>query len=270
MIYKTIQPSQHLQHIVKDYSLLHFKCDSIQIKPFPANTRHCLVFYLKGTVNCYDFKESKFQTFPKISINGTQISRYNFHLDNEFLMLSVNFNPTGLSKFLRMPITEFTDKRINANDLLDNDISQIYERLVNIISYDEMISILEKYLWNRIKRINIEIKPIDRVTNVLSISTDTLSIKKLASHSCLSVSQFERLFYKINGVTPKFYYRINRFNNAYQMKELNPKTDWLSIAIQFGYYDYQHLVSDFKTFSLTVPNSLIQQQALSPERVLNL
>lgn len=49
MIYKVIQPSFHLHAFVKNYLLLHFTFDKnipVPVKPFPASTLQCLVFYV--------------------------------------------------------------------------------------------------------------------------------------------------------------------------------------------------------------------------------
>jgi len=76
MIYKIIQPAEHLQPFVKDYTLFHFmsdKNDSIPVKPFPANTEHCLVFYLRGSVSAFESKSGISSAFAKIAINGSQI-----------------------------------------------------------------------------------------------------------------------------------------------------------------------------------------------------
>ena len=92
----------------------------------------------------------------------------------------------------------------------------------------------------------------------------------MAGLACLSISQFERRFIQLTGITPKFFTRINRFYNAYQLKDQNPKMDWLRIAVETGYHDYQHLVKDFKQFSNVTPHSLLAAQAQSPERILGL
>lgn len=46
--------------------------------------------------------------------------------------------------------------------------------------------------------------------------------------------------------------------------------DWLRIALETGYHDYQHLVKDFKQFSGVTPHSLLVAQAQSPERILGI
>ena len=271
MIYKSIQPSLHLQGIVKDYLLLHFEFDNnspISVKPFPANTHHSLVFYLRGYVTAFNFRTGVSKVYPKTSINGSQISRFDFHLSPHYLMFSVNFQPSGLTKFLNLPLTEFVDERIDAEAILNPGIHQLHEQMVNANSYESIVQMVELYLWKRIQNLKTDYHPIDKVAQIIAAQPARFDVKKLANFACLSISQFERKFMQQMGITPKFYARINRFYQAYQIKDSNPTADWLSIALETGYYDYQHLVKDFKQFSATSPHSLLEAQAKAPERIL--
>ena len=49
-----------------------------------------------------------------------------------------------------------------------------------------------------------------------------------------------------------------------------PDIDWFTVAINFGYADYQHLVKDFKLFTQATPNLWIQEEGASPEKLLRL
>jgi len=60
--------------------------------------------------------------------------------------------------------------------------------------------------------------------------------------------------------------KIVRFDRAYRLRNSNPKTDWLYIALACGYYDYQHLVKDFKTFVNLTPTAFYEIEQASPER----
>jgi transcriptional regulator GlxA family with amidase domain len=90
----------------------------------------------------------------------------------------------------------------------------------------------------------------------------------IASHACLSASQFERRFVQQVGVTPKFYARMCRFHKAFKLKKRFPDIKWLDIAWKTGYTDYQHLVRDCKQFSGTTPNLLLQEENQSPAQML--
>ncbi len=273
MIYQIIQPSVHLQSFVKDYQLLHCifdKASKAPVKPFPSTTQHSLVFYLRGGITAVKPLTNTSEKFVTIAINGAQVSNFNFHLSQEFLMLSVNFQPGCLSKFLRLPLVEFLDKRIDATAILNPEIQQVFEQMANAVINEGLVKIIETFLWKRIQGLKNNFQPIDEVSRLMVNNPTTYSIKTLASHACLSVSQFERRFIQQEGISPKLFDRINRFNNAFLLKSLYPNLDWLSIAVRSNYNDYQHLAKDFKQFSGTTPNSLLEAEANAPARILEL
>jgi transcriptional regulator GlxA family with amidase domain len=72
------------------------------------------------------------------------------------------------------------------------------------------------------------------------------------------------------GISPKTYARIVRFDNAMKLQNAQPHKDWLSIALDCGYYDYQHMVKDFKDFTRETPTEFVQKEDSAPERVLGL
>lgn len=273
MIYKIIQPSPHLQSFVKDYLLVHFVFDKnsiLPVKPFPASTLQCLVFYIKGVVTTYNPALGKFIPLPQIAVNGSLTSRRDYILSNDFLLLSVAFHPCALSKFLRLPLTEFVDERVDAEAILNPEIHRAHQRMLDAASYENIIQIAEEYLSKRIQNLKTDFLPIDKVAALIPDNTALFTIEKMASEACLSISQFERKFIQLTGIAPKFFTRICRFYNAYQLKDRYPESDWLSIALKAGYYDYQHLVKDFKQFADVAPHSLLEAQAKSPERILGI
>jgi transcriptional regulator GlxA family with amidase domain len=83
------------------------------------------------------------------------------------------------------------------------------------------------------------------------------SIDSLAAAACLSARQFERSFVERVGMGPKLYSRIVRFDRAFRLKEREPAADWLSVALACGYYDYRHLVRDFRDFAGVTPPALL-------------
>ena len=96
------------------------------------------------------------------------------------------------------------------------------------------------------------------------------SLDWLAGQACLSPRQLERKFVERVGVGPKLFSRIARFHQAFLWKEAHSGTDWLSVAVRFGYTDFHHLFKDFREFAGVTPNSLLAEYALSPEKILRL
>jgi len=52
------------------------------------------------------------------------------------------------------------------------------------------------------------------------------------------------------------------------MKNRFPKKDWLSIAIECGYHDYQHLAKDYKEFTGLSPAQFTELDTKGPDRII--
>jgi transcriptional regulator GlxA family with amidase domain len=78
--------------------------------------------------------------------------------------------------------------------------------------------------------------------------------------------QFDRKFLERVGISPKQYLQVIRFDKAFRMKNRFPQKDWLTIALHCGYYDYQHLVKDYKEFTGYTPNQFLAIDNNAAER----
>ena len=57
-----------------------------------------------------------------------------------------------------------------------------------------------------------------------------------------------------------------RFDRAFREKNLRPDSDWQQIAFDCNYYDYQHLVRDYKEFTGLRPTDFHQLESSVPDR----
>jgi AraC-like DNA-binding protein len=275
MIFKEILPSKALQYLVKSYLLVHWDVGKSPqftlVKPYPTCLEQSLVFFVHGYIHSEDLTTNITQKINTNAIFGQQVARLNFHCTTcpDFLMFKVDFQPSGLYR-LGLPAHELTHCFVDSESVFNSEVRQINERLANASSYTEMIEIVENYLLCKIKKVKTEPHHLDKVANLLYANPSRFSLDYLADQSCLSPRQFERKFTERMGVNPKLYSRISRFYQAFSFKEANPATDWLTIALNFGYHDYQHLSKDFKQFGNVTPNILIDEYALRVEKLLGL
>lgn len=133
-------------------------------------------------------------------------------------------------------------------------------------NFNEMVVVVELFLLKQINRGVKEFHRLDHVSNRILQSNENLNIEWLAKESCLSLRQYERKFIERMGISPRYFNKIVRFENAFRMKNKHPHLDWLTIAIQCGYYDYQHLVKDYKKFTNQTPTEFHLLDSSSPER----
>lgn len=273
MIYKYIAPGQPLQEFVRDYLVAHFvfdKNEPIPFKPYSPKPEQTITFLPRGYLTIVNPVTGQTYISPNASVCGQQISRYNFHLTPEYLMIRVHFHPGALYRLLGMPLSRFTDGWFDAEPVISREVREVNERLVNCPDYSQMIEVVEDYLKSKIKKIKAGKHSLDQVASYILADPTRFSLDWLATQACLSPRQFNRKFTERMGIGPKLYSRVVRFYKAYQYKETHPHEDWLTIALLFGYSDYQHMAKDFKDLANVTPNLWIDQDNHSPERILHL
>jgi len=273
VIYQYIAPSPPLREFVRDYLIAHFifdKGQDIPFKPYSPKPEQTITFLPKGSLTMENLTTGERRVAPVISISGQQVSRYNFYLTSEYQMLRVHFHPGALYRLLRIPLTEFTDCWFDARTVITREIQEVNERLSNCLKYAHMIAVIEDYLLRKIKKVPADSHPLDNIACSILTNPSRFSLDWLAKQSCLCPRQFNRKFSERMGVGPKLYSRVVRFYKAYQYKEAHPQDNWLTIALLFGYSDYQHMVKDFRQFAQVSPNLWVNQDNQSPERILQL
>lgn len=273
MICQRIYPAPPIRQYIKEYLVLHMRFGkdiSSPIKAYPVNPEEGMTFVIRGTKTAETVETGEFKIRPKTCIFGLPTTRQNLHLPSEYMMVHVRFHPGAIHKLLRIPMYELLHQYVEAQTILGREIDDVEDQLSNATTYDELPLILDRYFTKKVTRVKFGFEPIDRVGSVILANPQAFNLTQTASDACLSFRQFEKRFERQVGVTPKYFARICRFYQAYSLKDARQELDWLSIAIQTGYSDYQHLVKDFKQFAGVTPNMLIQESNLNPERQLKL
>jgi AraC-like DNA-binding protein len=188
------------------------------------------------------------------------------HVGKEFLLIQVVFQPGGLYRMTGIPTIDLKNQYFDAAAVLGNEIKMVNEHLANIEDFPKMLPVVEEFLLSLARKSTYKIRPVDKVGMVMLENVNRYSLDWLARESCLSSKQLERNFNERIGINPKYFARIIKFDKAFRMKNAFPDRDWLSIAIDCGYYDYQHLVRDYKEFTGMTPVNFYLQEMKSPER----
>ncbi|MEJ7683361.1 MAG: helix-turn-helix domain-containing protein [Segetibacter sp.] len=268
MIFKLLSPSPALSQYVRNYQLIHFVFTGATekpVKPYPPRPEQCMIFYPRDPLTLeYQTTQQKVLQ-PRSIISGQVVSRQNLHIGDDYIVLKVIFYPGALFHFVQLSLTEITDWNIDAEAVFSKEIRLLNERLNSTDNLQTMVTLVEDFLFKRIQKSKIAYNPIDPVAKLLLCHPDKFSLNYLAKQSCLSARQFQRKFSERVGVSPKLFARISRFDKAFRLKFYNPSLDWLRIAVELGYHDYQHLTKEFTEFADVLPNSLIQEESRSPE-----
>jgi AraC-like DNA-binding protein len=272
MICKRMKPHPLVTRFIKEYLIIHLKFDEselVPVKAYPINPKQGITFQFRGFLTAetpsFNTKEKR----PGVNIFGISNARQNFYQTHEFMLVNVEFQPGFLSHFLTTNMAEIPNGSLDASLILGSEVNAVNDELANTPNYESLPQILDNYFIRKIKRLKNDFLPIDTVGKLIYYKPSDFKLDKTAKEACMSQRSFENIFLQRTGVTPKYFARICRFYQAYETKELYPETDWLSIAVQNGYSDYQHLVKDFKHFADVTPNIFLEHINLNPEKRLH-
>jgi AraC-like DNA-binding protein len=273
MLLKDFLPSPILREYVKYFGIVHLSFsekENIPVKVYTPKPGDSIEFFLR---------EPEFVSYPEDNkkhkrsspiIVGQYSLVTNRYVGNEFLFLNINLQPGAFYRLTGIPSYKLTNTYIDAEAVFSKEIRLINEQLKIARSYTEIITLAESFILMLIKQSKKDAHRIDMAAKILLQSTDHISMDWLAKESCLSSRQFERKFKERMGVSPALLARLARFDKAFKMKNAAPEKDWLSIAVQCGYHDYQHLVRDYKDFTGLTPTAFFQTDNQAPERIFGL
>lgn len=270
MILRDVLPNSALQEYVRKHQIIRFVFGANDVLPFKAYSprpEHCLIFLLRDKLNVSYLNSDKLLIHPKCTINGQHTIVTNRYVPRDFWSLQIVLQPGALFRLTGIPSYELTNTFIDAEAVWGRDIRETHEQMSNTDDVDKSILIAEAFLEKIIRKSKRDLHGIDRVSQLILGQNKVISIDNLANQAYLSSRQFHRKFTERMGVNPKVYDRIVRFEKAFRMKNAYPDLDWLTIALHTGYYDYQHLVKDYKDFTKLTPAGFYETDTKAPERI---
>lgn len=190
-------------------------------------------------------------------------------IGNNFLVFQIIFFPGALYRLTGMPSSEIRNEYIDATSVFGNHLYQVNEMLAEAKDYGTMIRLANEFVRELITTFKKPKRPIDDACSLL-LQAENYSVERIARESFLSVRQLERQFKERTGVNPKLYERIIRFDKAFRLKNSQPQYDWLRIAVECGYHDYQHLSKAYKDFTGLSPTGFHALEEKAPERLFGL
>lgn len=101
---------------------------------------------------------------------------------------------------------------------------------------------------------------LDDAVNHLYYRHRTTRIEDLAEHYRISRRHFERIFKAELGCTPKAFLRTARFHQTMRDLFLAARGDYLSLALDHGYYDQSHFIHEFSSFVGKSPALFFDEQ----------
>jgi len=85
------------------------------------------------------------------------------------------------------------------------------------------------------------------------------NVNAVALQLGVSERHLRRVFHETVGVNPKLFAQLSRFRRALRAARADERATWAEIALDAGYYDQAHLISEFRSIAGATPRALLDE-----------
>jgi len=190
--------------------------------------------------------------------NGIRDKYYMINQTGKLRVYGVSFFPAGLYPILKIPISEFSDKTIELDLIIKNFTNSIVSKIKLDDSISDTVAIIEEELANIVDVSLIPTKETQRLFESFH-RNNNLKIDSFCNMHGINQRRLERLSKKYIGVSPKAFNRITRFQEIIKLLEINDE-NFTAITYNNNYYDQNHFIKDFKSFTGTTPTEFLKSK----------
>jgi AraC-like DNA-binding protein len=254
-------PVQHplLKNYIKFFWELQIESTQLNHKIIPQRNIN-LRFNLSDTQH-YLYSNDKANLLENVYFTGLQDQfRYaHLQLNGKVDVLGVCFSPEGFYPFSKIPVSEFKNQILGADEVGIKMINSISEKLKEAHGIASRITILENELALLLANNNQIPDNFRQIFNDLNQNNNSLQISEFCLKNNLSIRTLERMYNKYIGVSANTYNTLNRFHNSLNQLLKNDYSKLSDLAYDFGYFDQMHFIKEFKRFAGNTPKNFIQQ-----------
>jgi AraC-like DNA-binding protein len=172
-------------------------------------------------------------------------------------MLGVYFRPGRAAAFLRVAMSELTDRTVAIDDVWGTSGLRLAEELSDLDEASR-VNRLESRLLACLPVTSGSTGSIDMpaVTAHILRHRGRVTIDAMARAAGVSRQHFSRQFRQHLGISPKLYCRLARFHAGLAHAHDQGRVDWAQTALDLGYADQSHMIAEFRQFSALTPQAL--------------
>jgi AraC-like DNA-binding protein len=177
--------------------------------------------------------------------------------------LGVRFRPGRAAAALRVAACDLTDAQIPLSDIW-GDADVFVERIGEVASLAEQVAALDAALVKRLPRNAHRPSEVDvAVARILSTG-GRIGIEFLSETMGRTRQHLARMFARHVGLSPKTLARVVRARAAVEGLRRTPMVQCSALALDLGYYDQAHLVTELKALTGLTPGGWSAERQAVP------
>ena len=193
-----------------------------------------------------------------LTLFGQTILPEQITLTENFTLIAYFFKPFALSNLFGFSAQELTDHPISLNLLPAQTAKDIEEQLLNASSINEMLGLLDDFIFALITKVKTDTRLIGYATRLIAANPSKEILIKVQDELCLTERTFQRMFEQKVGISPNQYRRVAQFNAAFQQLNRRQFKLFTDIAFTHHYADQSHFIRAFKEFTHITPKEYLK------------
>jgi AraC-like DNA-binding protein len=247
MAMSTSKPAPILEPYIKQYWCIEnvlSKGEQYVHRIIPCGLSE-LMFYLGEIPLVLDSRKSFNEN---VVLNGHQKEFFDIQIANQISLFSIAFHPQGLMKFFNIPLNEAYNQNIPLKYIDKVFEKELFPRLQDAETFEQRVEIVNTHFIKLLSKnyANFEFQRVSHIVNTIKSSNGLIDVDSLSSEACLSRKQFERVFTRHIGSTPKQYLKTVRLQLSLHLKGNDKSKSLTQLAYDCGYYDQSHFINEFK------------------------
>jgi len=272
-VFRTASPSPALRGWVSRYQIIHLDFRSAGAPPPKAywpRPASAMAFYPRDPEVVTRADNGPVRTKPRSVIIGQATQLEHRRGGQDFFVFQAEFHPGALYRLTGgLKSTDLADDFEDAEAVFPRRVAQANRALAEAEDVETMIAVVDALLIDLVTiaaaRPRMDSNACDWAARQLC-GKPIASLSDLAGRAGLSTRQLHRGFLNRIGVEPSMLGRVSRFDRLLRARNLNRDWDWLSLALDAGYYDHRHMARDFQLFTGMSPSGFHALEMAAPER----
>jgi len=198
------------------------------------------------------------QQLPPAIVVGFQKETIPIGVDGTVQVVAARMFPWGALTLLKDEVRALTGQ-IKDLDLSWDALARELKGHVTKGRYSAAWQSLQDYLLKKALARTYDAKLLQSAAKLLFHTRGQCRVEELADYCHTSVRQLQRHFEQAIGVSPKFYARTIRFEQAQRRLMFHPETDLTELAYDCGYFDQAHFIKDFRAFTGRTPSEYAKE-----------
>lgn len=260
MTFSYVPPLEDLKGDVEHFRIAEYAgSEGTAIKVCPNGLPGLVFQHHNGdsAIKCIVTNSGRIVHLPTLFLHGqiTELAVMNFK-SGSYLSVQAVLKPHALKTLFGMDASILT----NANRWYpDFSGEELNAQLVNAKSSQECVELLSTFLLAKLRQARPRDLLVEESLSFIHENINVITLKDLLRHLHISERQYEKRFLQTVGVTPQFYIRVKRFNEAIRLMDTGEYERLSDVAYALNFYDQSHFIRDIKQFSGITPKNISQK-----------